>query len=311
MRIPRLAPVFIAFGLVACQRGPIARTGGSPTPPSPSIASGDPDLAASPLPPSPLDLLPAPDEPIPTDPEQLAVQLTTTGDELDAAIGRWVEGGDPANGEPPHDVVLLALYQQRLYRYLVGHSGLAARTIAELAEPAARKARDIVTAGHELYSLVHPVKSATTFKVQPPQPAGVLLDYFKQAERKFHVSWEVLASVNYIESRFGRVKSASYAGAQGPMQFLPSTWQRYGMGGDVHDPHDAIMGAANYLQASGAPGDYRTALYHYNPSWAYVDAILLYARRMTKDSHAYYAFYNWQVFVATTSGDKRLTGPGL
>ena len=147
--------------------------------------------------------------------------------------------------------------------------------------------------------------------MQPPQPAGVLLDSFKQAEQKFHVSWEVLASVNYIESKFGRVKSASYAGAQGPMQFLPSTWQRYGMGGDIHDPHDAIMGAANYLQASGAPGDYRTALYHYNPSWAYVDAILLYARRMTKDSHAYYAFYNWQVFVATTSGDKRLTGPGL
>jgi hypothetical protein len=303
--------LFIALALVACQGGPIARTGGSPTPQSPAVSKSDPDLAASLLPTSLLDLPPAPDEPIPTDPKELAAQLTTTGDELDAAIDRWVEGGDPAKGEPPQDVVLLALYQQRMYRYLVRHSGLADRTIAELAKPAAREARDIVTAGHELYSLVHPVKSATTFKVQRPEPAGVLLDYFKLAERRFHVSWEVLAAVNYIESKFGRVKSASYAGAQGPMQFLPSTWQRYGMGGDIHDPHDATLGAANYLHASGAPGDYRTALYHYNPSWAYVDAILLYARRMAKDARAYYAFYNWQVFVATTSGDKRLTGPGL
>src|SRR5207247_8714782 len=109
------------------------------------------------------------------DPKQLAAQLRTTGDEPDAAIDGWVQGGDPANGEPPQDVVLLALYQQRMYRYLVRHSGLADRTLAELAKPAAREARDIVTAGHELYSLVHPVKSATTFEVQPPEPAGVLL----------------------------------------------------------------------------------------------------------------------------------------
>ena len=301
----------MALGLVACQRGSMARSGGSPTPPSPAVSSSDADLSASPLPSSPLDLLPAPNETVPTDPKELAAQLTTTTDELNAAIDGWVEGGDPANGEPPQDVVLLALYQQRMYRYLVRRSGLADRTIAELAKPISGAARDIVTAGHELYSLVHPVKSATTFKVHRPEPAGVLLGYFKEAERKFHVSWEVLAAVNYIESKFGRVKSASYAGAQGPMQFLPSTWQRYGMGGDIHDPRDAIMGAANYLHASGAPNDYRTALYHYNPSWAYVDAILLYARRMTKDARAYYAFYNWQVFVATTSGDTRLTGPGL
>jgi len=309
MRIHRFAPLLIALGLVACQPGsPIARTGASPAPQSPgSPSTGD----LSPLPASPLDVLPAPDQPIPTDPTELAGQLTTTTDELDAAIDRWVASGDPSIGEPPQDVVLLALYQQRMYRYLVRHSGLADRTIAKLSSSTAAQARDIVTAGHDLYSLVHPVKSAATFKVQPPEPAGVLLGFFKQAERRFHVSWEILAAVNYIESKFGRVKSASYAGAQGPMQFLPSTWQRYGMGGDIHDPHDAILGAANYLHASGAPGSDRAALYHYNPSWAYVDAILLYAGRMTKDPRAYYAFYNWQVFVATTSGAKRLTGPGL
>jgi membrane-bound lytic murein transglycosylase B len=66
---------------------------------------------------------------------------------------------------------------------------------------------------------------------------------------------------NYAESKFGRVVSASSAGAQGPMQFIPSTWAAYGLGGDVHDPHDAILGAANYVHASGAPGNYRVALF--------------------------------------------------
>ena len=243
----------------------------------------------------------------------LAAEIAKTDEQLAGAIDRWVESGDPSKGNPPQEVVLLALYEQRMYRYLVGHSGLADRTIDRLPKGMSGEAHDIVTAGGKLYALVrgHAVKSATMFKVRRPEPAGVLLGYFKQAERRFRVSWEVLAAVNYIESKFGRVKSSSYAGAQGPMQFIPSTWQRYGMGGDIHDPHDAILGAANYLHASGAPGSYRRALWHYNPSWAYVDAVLLYAHRMQEDPRAYYAFYNWQVFVVTRSGDQRLTGPGL
>ncbi len=90
------------------------------------------------------------------------------------------------------------------------------------------------------------------------------------------------------------------------MQFIPSTWKAYGMGGDVHDPHDAILGAANYLHASGAPGDIHRALFAYNPADLYVDAVLRFAREMARDPLAYYALYNWQVFV----GDRRLTGPG-
>ena len=83
------------------------------------------------------------------------------------------------------------------------------------------------------------------------------------------------------------------------------------MGGDIHDPHDAILGAANYLHASGAPGNERAALYAYNHAWPYVDAVLAYANQMAGDDHDYYAYYNWQVYVLTTSGVVRLTGPGL
>ena len=93
------------------------------------------------------------------------------------------------------------------------------------------------------------------------------------------------------------------------MQFLPSTWRQYGLGGDLHDPHDAILGAANYLHQSGAPGSYRRALYAYNPSPLYVDAVLRYARQMASDGRAFYGYYAWQVFVRTPAGDRRLTGP--
>ena len=76
--------------------------------------------------------------------------------------------------------------------------------------------------------------------------------------------------MNLVETGFNKLRNDSVAGAQGPMQFIPSTWRAYGMGGDIHDPRDAIMGAANYLRASGAPGNYRRALYAYNPSTLYV-----------------------------------------
>ena len=71
-----------------------------------------------------------------------------------------------------------------------------------------------------------------------------------------------------------------------------------------------VLTAARYLHASGAPGDERGALFHYNPSRAYVRAVMLYARQMIRDPRNFYAYYNWQVFIRTSSGLKQLTGPG-
>jgi Transglycosylase SLT domain len=147
------------------------------------------------------------------------------------------------------------------------------------------------------------------FKTGSTLPPGVLLDYYREAQRRFRVGWPVLAAVHFIESAFGRLRNESVAGAQGPMQFIPSTWEAYGMGGDVHDPHDAILGAANYLHASGAPADYARALYAYNPSRAYVAAVLGYTRVIRRDRRAFFAYHSWQVFVRTPSGTQRITGP--
>jgi membrane-bound lytic murein transglycosylase B len=108
----------------------------------------------------------------------------------------------------------------------------------------------------------------------------------------------VLAAVNLVESDFGRLHNDSIAGAQGPMQFIPSTWATYGRGGDVHDPHDAILGAARFLRAAGAPADIPAALHAYNPSALYVTAVSRYADLIRRDPRAFYELYAWAPPVA-------------
>jgi Transglycosylase SLT domain len=211
-------------------------------------------------------------------------------------------------GAERRPVTLYALYEQRIYLLLAQRPALSRQTIARLSARLARDARDNVVAKRELWRIT-PVSRLRLFKTGSSLPAPVLLRYYREAERRFRVSRHVLAAVNFVESSFNKLRNASATGAQGPMQFLPATWRAYGMGGNVHDPHDAIMGAANYLHANGAPENYRRALYRYNPSRLYVDAILRYGARIKRDRHAFYAYYSWQVFVRTPNGLRRLTGP--
>jgi Transglycosylase SLT domain len=244
--------------------------------------------------------------PIPKEPGPLARVLTQTTAELEQAIGTWI----PKSTEAPRPVVFLALYQQRVYRLLTRNPRLATRTLALVPRDLAKAGSDLLAAQRELYRLTPPI-GVQTIKVARPRPAPELLSYYREAQSRFKVPWNVLAAVNFVETKFGKLRSTSAAGAQGPMQFMPATWGSYGLGGNVHDAHDAILGAANYLHASGAPHDLRNALHHYNPSSAYVDAVLRYARRIGADRTTFYALYSWQVFVKTPHGDRRVTGPGL
>jgi hypothetical protein len=288
----------------AVEREGATGTGGvSPTP--------SPSSSPSPSGEQPAEPLPAPDEPIPTRRGELARVLERTFASNRDAIAVWYRRGDPSTWPPPRDVVLLTLYEQRMYRWLASRPSLAQRVIDRLTRRAAREARRNVTASHALFERFPPVSELPDFRIRRPEPADVLLSYFQAAERRFGVDWEVLAAIMLIETRMGRIRSASSAGAQGPMQFIPSTWEAYGLGGDINDPEDAVMGAANYLRASGAPEDHRRALYAYNHVDAYVTAVWAYAVTMMRYPDAYYAYYNWQVFVRTEDGDVRLSGPGL
>ena len=249
---------------------------------------------------------PPPDAPIPRDPAGVAAALTTTIRQLRDALGRW----DPAD-PVPEDVTLLALHHQRILRRMSARRGRGDATLARLPADVRGEARDTVFARRRLDGIPRSPGRLPRIRIGAARPASQLRGFYAKAERRFRVHWSVLAAVNFVESAFGRLRNNSEAGARGPMQFLPSTWRIYGMGGDIDDPHDAILGAANYLRRSGAPRDYDRALFAYNRSTHYVRAVRRFASRMRRDDRTFLTYYAWQVYVRTADGVRRVTGPGL
>ena len=134
-----------------------------------------------------------------------------------------------------------------------------------------------------------------------PKPVDVLLGYYKEAEASTGIPWAYFAAIHFVETKTGRIRGNSTAGAQGPMQFIPSTWAVYGEG-DINDDHDAIRAAARYLKAAGGPGNMDKAIFAYNPSDAYVTAIEKYAGVMMADQRAFDGYHAWQVYVSTVDG---------
>jgi membrane-bound lytic murein transglycosylase B len=248
--------------------------------------------------------LPAPDSALPRQAGPLASALTATTRRLRRAEARW----DSARAVP-RDVTYLALRHQRLLRWMARRRALGDAALRRLPGDVRAEARDTLL-GRRSVDAIPRNGTPPPVRVASSAPAAELRRDYAAAQRRFGIDWSVLAAINFVESAFGRVRSASEAGARGPMQFLPSTWRRYGMGGDIDDPHDAILGAANYLHRSGAPASLDRALFAYNPSRSYVRAIRRFAHRMHADERAFLTYYAWQVFVRTPGGTRRITGPG-
>jgi soluble lytic murein transglycosylase-like protein len=111
-----------------------------------------------------------------------------------------------------------------------------------------------------------------------------LLPIYRAAAIRYGVPWPILAAINEIETNYGTDLSVSSAGAEGWMQFEPSTWLQYGVDAlnagyaDPYNPIDAIYAAARYLNAAGAAHNLSGAVFAYNHSEAYVSSVLLRAK---------------------------------
>jgi Transglycosylase SLT domain len=228
-----------------------------------------------------------------TSPHGLADQISQNDAELRQAIDTWRGAGDPPESPPPSDVLDRSGELQDEIARLGDHPNLATRVIPLLSGSLRAEINRLYVARRSLLRLSAGSKHKKLKLGQRP-PLADLVSFYDEAERRFRIGGNYLAAIHLVETKFGRVISNSVAGAQGPMQFIPSTWQIYGHGGNIRDPHDAILAAARLLRANGAPGRYGPALRAYNPSGLYVKAVTRYAREIARNPYAIYYLYCWE-----------------
>jgi murein DD-endopeptidase MepM/ murein hydrolase activator NlpD len=128
------------------------------------------------------------------------------------------------------------------------------------------------------------ISTPTPISTPPAVPQSLsfqqLVALWQGAGSAYGIPWEVLASINKVESNFGRNMGPSSAGAVGWMQFMPSTWDRWGLDAngdgvaDPWNPEDAIYAAARYLSAAGGTQDISRGVFAYNHAQWYVDEVL-------------------------------------
>jgi hypothetical protein len=129
-----------------------------------------------------------------------------------------------------------------------------------------------------------PLSGITSFFIDSFRIPPFLLPIYQAAGAAYGIPWQVLAAINEVETNYGGNLNVSSAGAEGWMQFLPSTWGQYGVDvnsdgfQDPYNPADAIFAAARYLKAAGGDRDIRGAVFSYNHSQSYVNSVLLRAR---------------------------------
>ena len=295
LRLVRTAPLLLAALLLAgCSgSGPPAEPSAAPsTTTTATTPAGTPSPAPGTTPP-PVDLEALPAPPVATDPAALTAQLVEAETTLRSGAA------------DPVQTARAGMAQQVAYRTLATRPEWREQVVADV-PPALREAVVAQTdAAAGLLRLARPQPQLPQWRIVRPPPADELLGHYRAAAQEFGIGWEYLASIHLVETRMGRIRGTSSAGAQGPMQFIPSTWAAYGEG-DIESPRDAIRAAARYLRAHGAPADMDRALYAYNHSDAYVRAIRAYADQMRADERLYRGYHAWQVYYRHVDGDRLL-----
>jgi soluble lytic murein transglycosylase-like protein len=208
---------------------------------------------------------------------------------------------DRSTAEPA--LLAAARRQQAAYRAIGRHPEWDATTRPRIPAALLEVYDRNVDACRQLQSMTQAQDTMPTWRIESPAPADELLSYYHEAESASKVGWNYLAAINLIETRFGSIQGVSSAGAEGPMQFLPSTFAAYGQGGDIDSPRDSIMAAGRFLAANDFANNRDQAIRRYNDADEYVQAVNQYAAVLAADPAAFAGYYRWDVYYRTTAGD--------
>ena len=157
-----------------------------------------------------------------------------------------------------------------------------------------------------------------TLSTPPATPVTLssaqLLSLWQRAGTAYGIPWQVLAAINKVESNFGRNMGPSSAGAIGWMQFMPSTWLRWGVDAngdgiaDPWNPEDAVFAAARYLAAAGGTSDLYRGVFAYNHADWYVNEVLSLAAVYGADQTIAFSLDRLQVNLDAARADAAQAG---
>ena len=279
-------------------------------PPAPTLAPAGPDLAP------PTTTVPG------TEVSDTTTTTTTTlpapaptpegrrrpvpGDDA-ATIALQIVGAEQALRDPatPAEALPdLGHLLQVAYRRIGGHPEWDAEVLTAAPDELRAAIEHNIQVRREVRQIGHgdPSENVPAWALIPPAPLDELRSFYEEGEALTGIEWEYLAAINLIETVMGRIDGLSTAGAQGPMQFLPTTWEEVGEG-SIDDPHDAIIGAARYLVRRGGPADMDRALFGYNNSEHYVAAVSHLADVLRDDPRALVGYYHFEVHYVSAAGD--------
>lgn len=208
------------------------------------------------------------------------------------------------NPSAPEQVLAAAARRQQVaYRTLGAHPEWDAVARPQIPAALLQVYDRNIDARRQLMALTEPKSTMPPWRVVPPVPANELMAAYRAAEAASGVPWNYLAAINFVETGFGRINGVSDDAAQGPMQFLPSTFAAYGNGGDINSPRDAIMAAGRLLAANGFATNRDKAIWGYNHSDHYVRAVNDYAAVIGGDPAGFASYYRWDTYYRTTAGD--------
>jgi len=205
--------------------------------------------------------------------------------EADTATGRARLRAARVEARLAAETVTAAEVQQR-YETLVGTLAAATAEVTVLSERA-RNLEEVQTLLARIAALDAAVAATGEDRVATARagvaPASFRALYVAAARTCDGLPWSVLAAIGQVESGHGANPGVSYAGAQGPMQFMPATWAAYAVDGDgdgdtdIQEPADSVFTAARYLCANGAgrsDAALARAIWHYNHAEWYVQLVL-------------------------------------